>query len=545
MSLAAVPAFLIARRVVRLPFALLAAVARGGRALDGVHGDRDDREPLLPRRARGRLAAAALPGAARLATPAGAARRASASRSRPARSLSPSFRRSRRRRSCSALSAAGAARCARSSLSTRCSAQRAVLVVAVQAARGQSPATCSARTASSARAATTSARCCASGSGISRSSTCTSGSSRVAALLAAPCALGRGLPPRLCRSTSPPRPRSVRVEQPRGGHVRLAVRLRPNPGPLPLLSRAAPARGAARLGRGWCAAAESRDSGCGARGARLCRCSFRTRVSSASRPSRTRSGCCRCGRSTSTSCSASTGSTVAARRASRSAALFLLVPRRFAVAVPLAVLVLFAVVSKPVWSGPRGLPAVGRRRALPGHPRRRAGLDRRRRSGGRGGRGALDRPRRPLHDQPERVLQPSRRPASTTSDAADTRAASARCASSRGRGRRFTRPGRRLVEARYALLDGSVTPDGVVVARDDQLGTALWRLTGPLSSRSTVTGFYADGNWSGPESHVAAAALPPRDAHGPCSIRSDSVHRAADGDRTDRRSRRRRSLRAG
>ena len=54
------------------------------------------------------------------------------------------------------------------------------------------------------------------------------------------------------------------------------------------------------------------------------------------------------------------------------------------------------------------------------------------------------------------------------------------------------------VEARYALLDGSVTPDGVVVARDDQLGTTLWRLTGPLSTRSTVTGLYADGNWSGP-----------------------------------------------
>ena len=47
------------------------------------------------------------------------------------------------------------------------------------------------------------------------------------------------------------------------------------------------------------------------------------------------------------------------------------------------------------------------------------------------------------------------------------------------------------------LLDGSITPDGVVVARDDQLGTTLWRLTGPLSSRATIAGLYADANWSG------------------------------------------------
>ena len=54
-----------------------------------------------------------------------------------------------------------------------------------------------------------------------------------------------------------------------------------------------------------------------------------------------------------------------------------------------------------------------------------------------------------------------------------------------------------VVDAPFALLDGSVTPDGVVLARDDAVGTTLWRLTGPLSSRTTVTGPYADGNWSG------------------------------------------------
>jgi len=55
------------------------------------------------------------------------------------------------------------------------------------------------------------------------------------------------------------------------------------------------------------------------------------------------------------------------------------------------------------------------------------------------------------------------------------------------------------VEARWALLDGSVTPDGVVVARDDQLGTTLWRLRGPLSSTTRVEGLYPNDTWSGSE----------------------------------------------
>ena len=52
------------------------------------------------------------------------------------------------------------------------------------------------------------------------------------------------------------------------------------------------------------------------------------------------------------------------------------------------------------------------------------------------------------------------------------------------------------VNAPYALLDGSVTPDGRVVARDD-LGTTLWRLRGPLSSLTSVSGLYPNDTWSG------------------------------------------------
>jgi hypothetical protein len=54
----------------------------------------------------------------------------------------------------------------------------------------------------------------------------------------------------------------------------------------------------------------------------------------------------------------------------------------------------------------------------------------------------------------------------------------------------------RTIDTPYALLDGSVTPDGEVVARDE-LGTTLWRLHGPLASLTRVTGLYPNDTWSG------------------------------------------------
>ncbi len=62
----------------------------------------------------------------------------------------------------------------------------------------------------------------------------------------------------------------------------------------------------------------------------------------------------------------------------------------------------------------------------------------------------------------------------------------------------LVRPDGAPIVAPYALLDGSITPDGVVVARDKALGTTLWRLTGPLASTTTVTGLYPNDTWSGP-----------------------------------------------
>jgi hypothetical protein len=56
----------------------------------------------------------------------------------------------------------------------------------------------------------------------------------------------------------------------------------------------------------------------------------------------------------------------------------------------------------------------------------------------------------------------------------------------------------RLVRARYALTDGSIQPDGVRVARDAALDMTVWRLRGPLFQTTTITGLYPGDSWSGP-----------------------------------------------
>ncbi len=75
MSLAAVPAFLIARRVGPPVAGAARRGAQCGDPVDGLHGHDYDGKPLLPGCAHRRLAVVAVPGAAGLGTAAGAARR--------------------------------------------------------------------------------------------------------------------------------------------------------------------------------------------------------------------------------------------------------------------------------------------------------------------------------------------------------------------------------------------------------------------------------------------------------------------------------------
>jgi hypothetical protein len=56
------------------------------------------------------------------------------------------------------------------------------------------------------------------------------------------------------------------------------------------------------------------------------------------------------------------------------------------------------------------------------------------------------------------------------------------------------------VRVRYVVVDGSIAPDGEVLARDEGWGLALWRLDGgELISTTSVHGLYPNDTWSGRE----------------------------------------------
>ena len=180
-------------------------------------------------------------------------------------------------------------------------------------------------------------------------------------------------------------------------------------------------------------------------------------------------------------------------------ALYLLVPARYAVAVPLVLLVLFAVLSRPVWSGPHGFVAAGIGALRQGNPGlARDWIDRAVPTGDEVAvlwTGRADRFTVNMNEFFNRRVgqvyytdQPTpggfgEIPVTRLTDGV--------------RAGVFVDPDGKVVEVPYALLDGSVIPDGELVDRNETVGTALWRLTGPLSSRAEVTGLYPD-TWSGP-----------------------------------------------
>jgi len=58
-------------------------------------------------------------------------------------------------------------------------------------------------------------------------------------------------------------------------------------------------------------------------------------------------------------------------------------------------------------------------------------------------------------------------------------------------------PGGRPVQPRYLLVDDGFTPSGRVVARDEAKKVTLYELEGPLRSTEVVTGLYPGDTWSG------------------------------------------------
>lgn len=62
-----------------------------------------------------------------------------------------------------------------------------------------------------------------------------------------------------------------------------------------------------------------------------------------------------------------------------------------------------------------------------------------------------------------------------------------------------TGPGGRPLRLRYLLSDGSVEPNAVPLARDPLLGMTVWKVGGPLVlARTATTGLYPGDTWSGP-----------------------------------------------
>jgi hypothetical protein len=174
-------------------------------------------------------------------------------------------------------------------------------------------------------------------------------------------------------------------------------------------------------------------------------------------------------------------------------ALVAFVPARRAVAVPLVLFALFVVLSRPVWSGPHGVLRAGEGALFQGI----RGVDRdwidERADGdvavlwtGRADRFTVN-----LNEFFNRRVGPVFYTSAPTPG---------------GFGERPVRVDRNgivrtadggTVDLPYALLDGSVTPDGAALERDG-LGTTLWRLNGPLASLTTIGGLYPGDTWSGP-----------------------------------------------
>jgi hypothetical protein len=182
------------------------------------------------------------------------------------------------------------------------------------------------------------------------------------------------------------------------------------------------------------------------------------------------------------------------------ALLFLLVPRRYAVVVPLATLVWFAVVLKPIWAGPYpyGFKQAGAGALYQGiRGVERDWIDDALPAGAETAVVWTGSPDRFVVNQNEffnRAVGPVYyTDAPTPGTLAETKLDFDRATG------QLSLPDGRPFAPEYVLLDGSIDPDGEVVARDAERGMTLWRLDGPLESVSKVRGLYPNDTWSGPE----------------------------------------------
>jgi hypothetical protein len=178
-------------------------------------------------------------------------------------------------------------------------------------------------------------------------------------------------------------------------------------------------------------------------------------------------------------------------------ALFLLIPRRFALALPAAVLAYYVLAMQPVHAGPHGMEAAAgdARYEGIGVPQR-DWIDR---AVGRDAEVAAVwtglAHRFTIHQN--EFFSRSVGPVYTLGGAMPGGFPETQVTVDKRTGE-LRRPDRSVVRSDYALADGSLALAGVPVARDDRLGLTLYRTNGPLISTTSVAGVYND-QWSGPE----------------------------------------------
>jgi hypothetical protein len=179
-------------------------------------------------------------------------------------------------------------------------------------------------------------------------------------------------------------------------------------------------------------------------------------------------------------------------------ALFLLVPRRYVLAAPLATLVFFAAMSNNIWFGERGFKRASAGALFQGiQTGDRAWIDDAVPEGANVAIVWTGIPDRFVVNQNEffnrrvgpiyYVGGPTPGGLAETAVRVDEEDGGVRLASNE------------TLDEQYVLLDSTISPDrGVVVARDLGLGLTLWRVDEPLvSSETEITGLYPNDSWSG------------------------------------------------
>jgi len=177
--------------------------------------------------------------------------------------------------------------------------------------------------------------------------------------------------------------------------------------------------------------------------------------------------------------------------------------RRHAILVPAVLLVLLVALSRPVWSGPHGFVAAAVGALRQGNPGlERDWIDRATADGSEVvalWTGQADRFTVNVNEffnrRVGRVLYTGAPTPGGINELPVARASADGFPA--GREGVFYLPNDATVVAPYALLDGTVTPDGERVSRNELVGTVLWRLDGPLASLATIEGLYPGDSWSG------------------------------------------------